>query len=69
MLFLVNDQSILTDYILNDLKLFISNYYNYYLPNSLIIAQSFILRYPYYGKEYGLSVINRFVEDLILENV
>ncbi len=33
------------------------------LPNSLLIAQAFIMRYPEYGREYGLSIINSVIED------
>jgi len=33
------------------------------LPNSLLIAQAFILKFPNYGNEFGLSVINYAIED------
>jgi hypothetical protein len=33
------------------------------LPNSLLIAEAFILKYPDYGTDYGLPAINKSVED------
>jgi hypothetical protein len=53
------------DYIFNDLIRFIRGRYQTYLPNSLLIAQTFILKYPDYGKEFGLSTINYAIEELI----
>jgi len=49
--------------ILNDLTRFISQTYSENLPNSLLVAQAFILKYPDYGKEFGLSEINRIIGD------
>jgi hypothetical protein len=49
----------------DDLVSFISANYSNNLPNSLLIAQAFILKYPQYGKEYGLPAINTSVEDCI----
>lgn len=49
--------------VIDDLSRFISVTYNYNLPNSLLIAQRFILKYPNHGKKYGLSVINYAIED------
>lgn len=46
-----------------DLSKFISKNYPNYLPNSLLIAQAFILKYQDYGKEFGLSAINYAIED------
>ena len=56
----------LTNYskkVLDDLTGFIGEKYPNTLPNSLIIAQAFILKYPDYGNEFGLSEINRMIED------
>lgn len=47
----------------DDLSNFISKTYNRDLPNTLIIAQAFILKYPAYGREYGLSTINSVIEE------
>lgn len=49
----------------DDLISYISANYSNHLPNSLLIAQAFILKYPQYGRKYGLSVINRAIEDYI----
>ena len=37
---------------------FISKNYPNYLPNSLLIAQAFILKYQNHGKKCGISAIN-----------
>ena len=50
-------------HILNDITIFISQTYSGSLPNSLLIAQAFILKYPHYGEEFGLSEINKIIED------
>lgn len=47
----------------DDLSNFISKTYSGRLPNSLIIAQAFIMKYPEYGREYGLSSINSVIVD------
>ena len=39
------------------------------LPNSLLIAQAFILKHPDHGRKYGLPIINRIVEDGIKEGL
>jgi hypothetical protein len=49
--------------VFDDLCRFISKNYPNYLPNSLLIAQAFILKYSDYGKEFGLSEINYVIED------
>ena len=49
--------------VLYDLKGFINKNYPNYLPNSLLIAQAFILKYQNYGREFGLSAINYAIED------
>lgn len=49
--------------VLIDLSSFISKNYPNYLPNSLLIAQAFILKYQDYGREFGLSAINFAIED------
>ena len=51
------------DYFMDDLSGFITKRYTLELPNLLLIAQAFILRYPLYGREYGLSAINQAVEE------
>jgi hypothetical protein len=57
------NQIILPEHIFNDLSRFICNRYQKPLPNSLLIAQAFILKHPNYGKEFGLSSINYAIED------
>lgn len=47
----------------NDLTSFIYKTYPNSVPNSLLIFQAFILKYPEYGKEFGLSEINKMIED------
>lgn len=54
---------ILPKNVFNYLIRFISCKYQKPLPNSLLIAQAFILQYPEYGKEYGLPAINYAIED------
>jgi hypothetical protein len=49
--------------VLIDLKGFIVENYSNNMPNSLLIAQKFILRHQDYGKEFGLSAINHAIED------
>lgn len=51
--------------VFKDLIGFISENYNKELPNSLLIAQAFIIKYPEYGKEYGLAAINKVIENSI----
>ncbi len=46
-----------------DLNSFISEKYTGNLPNSLLIAQEFILKHQDYGREFGLSAINKAIED------
>jgi hypothetical protein len=53
---------ILPEHVLDDLRRFISKKYPNYLPNSLLIAQDFILKYQDYGREFGLPVINYAIE-------
>jgi len=50
------------DYLMDDLSGFVTKNYTLELPNSLLIAQAFILKYPEYGKEYGLPIINGAIE-------
>jgi len=54
---------LLPNQVIDDLSSFIYSNYPYYLPNSLLIAQAFILKYQNYGREFGLSAINRAIED------
>jgi hypothetical protein len=56
-------QIILPNYVFDDLIRFIRENYQVELPNSLLIAQVFILKYPDYGKEFGLSAINYAIEN------
>ena len=49
--------------VINDLARFIYVTYPKNLPNSLLIAQAFILRFPKYGREFGLSSMNYVIED------
>ena len=51
------------EHVINDLSVFISENYSNSLPNSLLIAQAFILKYPDQGKECGLPAINYAIED------
>ena len=51
--------------LLADLKKFIALNYKEKLPNSLLIAQDFMLTHQDYGKELGLPLINRIIEDEI----
>ncbi|BBL64766.1 hypothetical protein MmazTMA_17430 [Methanosarcina mazei] len=39
------------------------------LPNSLLIAQAFIMKYPDYGRGYVFSLINKVIEDGIKEGI
>jgi hypothetical protein len=49
--------------LLDDLSSFISEKFTGNLPNSLLIAQEFMLEHQDYGRELGLSAINRAIED------
>ena len=42
-------------HVIDDLDRFIFENYHKNLPNSLLIAQAFILKYSDHGKEYGLT--------------
>ena len=59
----------LPEQVINDLTRFISENYLNNLPNSLLIAQDFILKYPHHGREFGLTAINYAVEDGIKEGI
>jgi hypothetical protein len=56
-------QLLVQEHLLNDLRRFIVKRYPFYLPNSLLIAQEFILIHQNYGREFGLSTINYVIED------
>ena len=56
---------IVPEYVFADIIRFISGTYHNDLPNSLLIAQAFCLKFQDYGKEFGLSAINNAVEDII----
>lgn len=62
-------QIIIPQYVYNDLIRFISETYSHELPNSLLIAQAFILKYPDYGRKYGLTTINYAVEEGIRQGL
>jgi hypothetical protein len=62
-------QKALPEHVFNDIIRFISCKYLKPLPNSLLIAQAFILKYPAYGKEYGLPVINKAIEEGIKQGL
>jgi len=53
-------------YVLDDLSKFIENYHGI-LPHSILIAQSFCLRFNEYGKEYGVSAISDTVEYVLTQ--
>jgi hypothetical protein len=55
--------------VIDDLGRFISGKYTKDLPNTLLIAQAFILKYPHHGRKYGLPIINRAIEDGIKEGL
>ena len=57
------------DAVFDDLSSFISANYSNELPNSLLIAQAFIMQYPYHGREYGLPAINKAIEDGIKQGL
>ncbi len=56
-------QSLLPDYVFDELVRFVQGSDHDGLPNSLLIAEKFILKYPDYGKEFGLTEINKAIED------
>ena len=56
-------QSVLPDYVFEGLIRFIHEVYREDLPNSLLIAQAFCLKFPDYGKQFGVSAINKAIED------
>jgi hypothetical protein len=60
---------IIPKHVIDDLISFISKKYPTDLPNSLLIAQAFILKYPDHGKKYGLAAINYAIEDGINEGL
>jgi hypothetical protein len=56
-------------YVIDDLHRFIFENYEKNLPNSLLVAQAFILKYSDHGRKYGLSVINRAIEEGIKDGL
>jgi hypothetical protein len=62
-------QKKLPKYVFNDLIRFIYEKYQKQLPNTLLIAQAFILEYQDYGREYGLPAINKAIEDGINQDL
>lgn len=54
-----------TEHVMNELNSFIMHKYSNSLPNSLLVAQEFILEYPDYGRELGLMGINKIIEEKI----
>ena len=67
--FCVITRIILSEQVLNDLNRFIRERYRKPLPNSLLIAQAFILEYPEYGKVFDFSAINYAIEDGIKQGL
>jgi hypothetical protein len=57
------NHSTLPECVFDDLRRFIHERYQKPLPNSLLVAQAFILRYPEHGKQYSLALINMAIED------
>jgi len=57
----------LPEHVISDLDRFIYEIYSQYLPNSLLVAQAFILKYPHHGRVYGLPAINYEIEQRIQE--
>jgi hypothetical protein len=55
-------QVIVSKSMLNDLRRFISSNYSKQLPHSILIAQSFMLKFPKYGTDIGLTAISDAVE-------
>ena len=53
----------------DDLSRFVNAYYSNNLPNSLIVAQAFILKHHDYGKEFGFFAINNAIEDGIKQGL
>jgi hypothetical protein len=51
------------DYVFDDICRFISENYSSNTSNSLLIAQAFVLKYPDYGRKFGLSEINKVIEN------
>ena len=56
-------------HVIDDLIRFIAEQYPHNLPNSLLIAQAFILKYPDHGKKYGLPAINYAIKDRIKQGL
>jgi hypothetical protein len=56
-------QKIVPAHVIYNLTNFIHEKYSDNLPNSILIAQVFILKYPAYGREYRLPAINYAIED------
>jgi hypothetical protein len=57
-------QLTIPEYVIDDLTRFISEkYVAGSLPNSLLVAQAFCLKFQDYGREFGLSVMNNAIED------
>ena len=69
MVFYVIARIILPDQVSDDLIKFIRERYQKPLPNSLLIAQAFILDYPEYGKVFGLSALNYIIEDSVKQGL
>jgi hypothetical protein len=63
------DQTLLPDYVFDEIKRFIHANYHSKLPNSLLVAQAFILCYQEYGREFGLCVVNKAIECLISQGL
>jgi hypothetical protein len=57
------------EHVIEDLTRFISENYRDNLPNSLLIAQAFILKHSDYGRKYGLSEITKVIDDVFFQNI
>lgn len=63
LVYMIQSLKEIPEFVLNDLTCFVSQSYLNRLPNSLLIAQAFILKYPDHGREFGLSEINYIIEN------
>lgn len=53
--------------VIDDLERFISETYQDNVPISLLVAQDFIMKYPDYGKNYSLFIINEVIENMFFK--
>jgi len=55
------------EHVMSDLIRFVFVTYKNNLPNSLLVAQAFILKHTDHGSKYGLPIINKAIEEGIKE--